>query len=294
MSETGQFNKCVIKDIVVKDVLLDWDVIKTNGYDKGVNNRPVRPAHVSKLVASPQDKSFDTKPIVMYDSTDNTYAILDGQHSHSALEELIDKNERSQPESFICSVAYRKSNQKLMDVTDKADAAIAIKHGYGRNSGNEGVAYCDAMYIVQIEMKRIKEELDIGETPTIPELKNMYIELEKVEFGYRKYSTSSLKDFYNLGNKLVKAGVLKEAQVNRWKFRQVLYFVKTGNKPDPKERDKLGDKIEKAPLTLLDEEDFPENREVVIVAFKDDMFRKAVIDKITEMSPKMLEIFNKK
>lgn len=280
----SDFNKCSIKDIVVEDALLDWDDIKIDGYDKKVNNRPIRPAHIAKLIASPQHKSFDNKPIVMQDEKNKTFSIIDGQHAHATLMELVKSGVREKPKKVLCSIAFRKSTKKIMSVNNTEDALVAIKHGYGRNAGNEKPSYCDGVYIVHLEMESIKEKLGISNKPNQLELKQMYDELVKVEFGYRKYSRDALKTFYRLGNSLIKADAMEESQRGRWNYRQVLNFIKTGEKPDPN-KDLYGDKDEKMPVIALDEEDFsPEKREVIMLNFKDSYFRKMVIDKIEEVS----------
>jgi hypothetical protein len=245
-NKSSRYHKSKIKDIKAIRMNIPWDKITCNGYDKGVNNRPIRDGHVSRMVASPEDESFKHPIVVIYDDKTDTYPIVDGQHQYLNISELVEDGLRKKPESYECEVVHRRSTGEMMLAKNKNDALIALKHGYSRNSGSDLPAFCDILNLLYIEGQYILSEMSAQSSPSQQQLKAMYAELSKTEFGYRKFSHKTIRTYYNYGIVLTEAGFMKDAQQFKWTQKEVDEFKRTGNKPERESKNLEGESEEKS------------------------------------------------
>ncbi len=177
--------------------------IRADGYEIGVNHRPIRLAHVNKIKSN---FSGDLVPIkVVFDRRDGFYHIVQGQHVFTAFKEQMNDVEI---DSIKCDIIKRKSTGVQLDASKPEDCDLCFEYSFRVTEGQEKNCISDKIVMVMELSKRYERET--GKVHGIVDY------IYDHQYGYQRLSKETIKLYKNYGESLKTLGLLKQAQRERW------------------------------------------------------------------------------
>lgn len=101
-TEPFEYNKIGSLDIAFDEQIIHIDQIKADGYEIGVNHRPIRTAHVNKIKSNFSGDMVSLK--VVFDHRYGFYHIVQGQHIFTAFRELMSEGKIEPKDTINCDV----------------------------------------------------------------------------------------------------------------------------------------------------------------------------------------------
>lgn len=199
------YNKVGFMDIDFDDKEISIDKIKTDGYEIGVNHRPLRTPHVNKIASNFIGDTIHIKAV--FDSRDGCYHIIQGQHVFTALKSI------SYPPAYIiCGIIKNKTTGIQLDACKKEDREICFQYSYRVTDGQEKNCISDKICMVTELSDKYKES---GNT------KGVIDYVYEHQYGFQKLSLSTLKLYSMYGHALKKHNLLIYAQKEHWDEKMI-------------------------------------------------------------------------
>jgi hypothetical protein len=198
-------------DVTFDEQLIFIDRIKTDGYEIGVNHRPVRTPHVNKIKSTFIGDSIAVK--VVFDSRDEFYHIIQGQHLFTAYMQM----QSEQVDSIKCEVIKCKSSDIQLDACLPDDRRVCYQYSFRVTDGQERNQLADKISMV-VELSDTFKETT-GKTQGV----NEYI--YDNQYGYRKLSIGSIKQYLMFGTALKTHNQLITAQSEQWNTDKIKSVV---------------------------------------------------------------------
>lgn len=193
-------------DIIFEEMLIPLENIKTDGYEREIEHRPVRQPHVNKLKASYTGDYI--KPKVVYSSEDEYYHVVQGQHLIEAIRQLINEQKIKSMIEMKCDVIKRKSTNMIMDEQNFDDKKLCFQYSYRVTDSQERNCISDTIWMI-IQLADEYEE-KTGKTHGVIEY------IYENQYGYRKLTESTIKIYKGYGNRLKELNLMEKAQKERW------------------------------------------------------------------------------
>lgn len=200
------YNSTGYMDIAFDEKTISIDKIKNDGYDIGVNHRPIRDPHVNKIKSTFIGDHITIKAV--FDSRDGCYHIIQGQHVFTASIQLM-----SNKGDILCGIIKNKLNGVYLDAGNKEDRDICFEYSYRMTEGQERNCMADKICMVVELSDKYKEES--GYTHGVVDYVCNH------QYGFQKLSEGTIKQYLSYGNALKKHNLLIYAQKERWDEKMI-------------------------------------------------------------------------
>ncbi len=133
-------------DLDFMEMSVPLNEIKSDGYDIGVNHRPIIRSKVNEMKRG--FTGLDKKPVVVYSCNDGCYHIVEHQNFVEAVNELIKEMEIEPIEEILCNIIARKSTCTVLDAKVPDDRFLCFQYAYTIDDFEEKNCTADAILMI--------------------------------------------------------------------------------------------------------------------------------------------------
>lgn len=180
--------------------------IKPDGYEIGVNHRPIIRSKVNEMKRG--FTGLNKKPVVVYSCDDGCYHVVEHQNFVQAVNELIKEREIEPTEEILCDIITRKSICNVLDAKNPDDRFLSFQYAYSIDDFEGKNCTADAIFMILYLSDAHKNKTDRNEG----NIDYIY----EHQFGYKNYSKNYIQKLMIYGLKLRELNLMQNAQEEQW------------------------------------------------------------------------------